>query len=270
MDKQLAEQLVAQARQDVEAAKAQRALAGNLRQQQELREAEQEAAVDAARARVKQAESALASKKELVTLGQVNARDLAPLAAQVEEARAAARAEDRKLDELRLLRTPPGEKPLELRRAEADLAAKEARLRQAEIGLAECQLRAPMRGSVLRVLVAKGDVLGAPVSSPSILFAPDEELIVRAEIEQEVAAKVRKGQPVVVEDDSLDGATWTGKVEVLSRWYAQRRSVLLEPGQLNDARTLEAIVRLDPVQPTEPARLPLRIGQRVRVVVYGQ
>jgi multidrug resistance efflux pump len=268
LDKQLAEQLVVQALQDLAAAKAQLDLAAKLRQQQELREAEQEAAVDVARARVKQAEGILARKREFVALGQANAKDLPPLLGQVEEAQAAQRAEERKLDELRLLRAAPGEKPLEMRRAEADVAAKESRLRQAELGLAECQLLAPMGGTVLRVLVNKGDVLGAQASRPVILFAPDEELIVRAEVEQEVAAKVKKGQPVVIEDDAIEGASWTGKVDALSRWYAQRRSILLEPGQLNDARTLEAIIRLDPGQAGDPAHSPLRIGQRVRVVVY--
>jgi multidrug resistance efflux pump len=266
LDKQLAEQLVAQARQDVEAAKAQLDLAGKLRKQQVLREAQQQAAVDVARARLKQADAVLARKKEFVALGQAQEKDLAPLVGQVEEAQAALRAEERKLDELRLLRAEPGQKPLELRRAEADVAAKEARLRQAEIGLADCELRAPRNGTVLRVLVNKGDVLAASANRPAILFAPDEELIIRAEVEQEVAAKVRKGQFVVIEDDAADNCAWNGKVEELSQWFAQRRSVMLEPGQLNDVRTLEAIIRITGAAAGPCA--PLRIGQRVRVVVY--
>jgi HlyD family secretion protein len=270
MDGKMAEQLVVQARQDVEAARAQLELAQKVRKQHELREAEQQAAVDVARARVKQAEGVLTRKKEIVALGQANEKELTPLIAQVEEAQAALRAEERKLDEIKLLRTPTGQKPLEIHRAEADLAAKEARLRQAGIGLAECQVVAPTRGAVLRVLVAKGDVLGLQAARPAILFLPDEELIIRAEIEQEVAAKVREGQPVVIEDDAMETVSYKGKVHTLSRWFAQRRSVLLEPGQLNDARTLEAIIRLDPPQPTDAPRTPLRIGQRVRVVIYEQ
>src|SRR5207249_1137192 len=182
--------------------------AGKLQKQQELREAEQQAAVDVAKARVKQAESMLHRKREFIALGQANEKDLPPLVAQVEEAQAALRGEERKLDELRLLRPGSGQKPPELRRAEADVAAKESRLRQAEIGLAECQLRAPTRGTVLRVLVSKGDALGAQTTQPAILLAPDEELIVRAEVEQEVAAKVHQGQPVVIEDDANEAYTW--------------------------------------------------------------
>src|SRR5262249_61227687 len=139
----------------------------------------------------------------------------------------------------------------------------------AEISLAECQVHAPARGIVLRVLVSKGDVLSAQTTQPAILLAPDEELIVRAEVEQEIAAKVRAGQPVVIEDDANEAYSWTGTVETLSPWFTQRRSILLEPGQLNDVRTLEAIVRLAPVQSADSTRPPLRIGQRVRVVIFG-
>lgn len=269
MDQQIAEQLVAQAQQDVEGAKAQLELAAKASKQQELREAEQQAALDVARARLKRAESVLTRKREFVALGQANEKDLPPLIAQVEEAQAAQRAEERKLDELRLLQPEPGQKPLELRRAQADLATKESRLRQAEISLAECQVHAPARGIVLRVLVSKGDVLSAQTTQPAILLAPDEELIVRAEVEQEIAAKVRAGQPVVIEDDANEAYSWTGTVETLSPWFTQRRSILLEPGQLNDVRTLEAIVRLAPVQSADSTRPPLRIGQRVRVVIFG-
>jgi HlyD family secretion protein len=270
LDKQSAEQLVVQARQDVEAARAQQELARKSVRQQALHEAEQEAAVDVARARVKQAEAVLTRKKEIVALGQANEKDLPALAAQVEEARAALRGEERKLDENRLLRAPVGEEPLEVRRASADVTAKEARLRQAEIGLAECELRAPSRGTVLRVLVAKGDVLGLQAARPAMLFLPDEKPIIRAEVEQESAALVREGQPVVIEDDAVGTVTWNGTVYAMSRWFAQRRSVLLEPGQLNDTRTLEAVIHIDPNPDGNPPRPPLRIGQRVRVVVYDK
>jgi hypothetical protein len=49
----------------------------------------------------------------------------------------------------------------------------------------------------------------------------------------------------------------------LSDWYTHRRSILLEPMQFNDVRTLESIITLDPGQPM------LRIGQRMRVTLGG-
>jgi hypothetical protein len=42
---------------------------------------------------------------------------------------------------------------------------------------------------------------------------------------------------------------------------AHRRSILPDPSQFHDIRTLECIIALDPDQP------PLRVGQRVRVAL---
>jgi len=57
------------------------------------------------------------------------------------------------------------------------------------------------------------------------------------------------------------GGEWQGEVVRVSDWYAQRRSLLLEPLQFNDVRTLECIVQIDPSSSTP------RIGQRVRVTL---
>ncbi|HJZ57877.1 MAG TPA: hypothetical protein VKE74_23160, partial [Gemmataceae bacterium] len=55
--------------------------------------------------------------------------------------------------------------------------------------------------------------------------------------------------------------SWTGKVERVGGWVARKRSVVLEPGEVNDIRTLECLITLD--GSTEG----LLIGQRVRVRV---
>ena len=67
--------------------------------------------------------------------------------------------------------------------------------------------------------------------------------------------------PAVIEDDTRTGLRWHGKVKHLSDWYTHRRSMLQEPFQYNDVRTLECIVSVDSGGP------PLRIGQRVRVTI---
>jgi hypothetical protein len=54
----------------------------------------------------------------------------------------------------------------------------------------------------------------------------------------------------------------------VSEWFARRRSVLLEPGQVNDVRTLECIVTLDKDAAPKGARL--RIGQRVHVTIQNR
>ena len=65
-----------------------------------------------------------------------------------------------------------------------------------------------------------------------------------------------------MQDDSNTGATWRGKVVRLSDWYTHRRSIVQEPLQFNDVRTLECLVTL-----TDNPPPPLRIGQRMRVSI---
>jgi multidrug resistance efflux pump len=165
-------------------------------------------------------------------------------------------AEKGKLRELRLNDPTAG-----IRRAKADVDAKEAQLEEARRGEDECALRAPVGGTVLRILAGPGDVLGGRQQQPAVLFCPEGQRIVRAEVDQEFAGRVAVGQAVLVEDDVTAGPSWRGKVVRVSDWYTQRRSILPEPGQFNDVRTLECIIQLDPGQPL------LRIGQRVRATL---
>jgi multidrug resistance efflux pump len=123
---------------------------------------------------------------------------------------------------------------------------------------------APSDGTVLRVQTNPGEVLGPQSRQPALLFAPDKPLVVRAEVDQEAVGRVAVGQRAELEDDAAAGPTWTGRVARVARWFSQRRTILPDAPALQDVRTLECVIHLDPSQP------PLRIGQRVRVKLYKE
>jgi multidrug resistance efflux pump len=254
LDARPAEQLVKQAQADLDAALVQLQRARKGAEQQNIRELEQIAVVEAWRHRLKAAEWVLARKQELVTVA-TNAKEVAAAKEQCAELEAAIRGEEGKLQELRL-----NDPAWEVRRAEAEVVAKQARLDQARLGLEECQLKAPADGKVLRVQVSPGDVLGSQPVRPAVLFCPKGPRIVRAEIPQEFAAGIAVGQEVTIRDDSRTESHWRGKVRMLSDWYSHRRSMWQDPLQYNDVRTLECLIDLEPEQPA------LRIGQRVLVL----
>jgi multidrug resistance efflux pump len=255
LDTRPAEHLVRQARADLEAAQAQLIRARKGIDQQKVRETEQLALIEVMRHRLEAARWVLARKKELITVA-TNDKEVAAAQEQCAELEAAVRGEEAKLQELGL-----NDPTVDSRRAEADVAAKQAHLDQALLGLDECRLKAPVDGTVLRILVSRGDVLGSQPNRPAVLFCPKGPRIVRAEVQQEFAAGVAAGQSVLIHDDSRSGPTWRGKVRRLSDWYSHRRSIWQEPLQHNDVRTLECIIDLEPEQP------PLRIGQRLLVQV---
>jgi hypothetical protein len=71
---------------------------------------------------------------------------------------------------------------------------------------------------------------------------------------------MKEGMIAEFYDDNRQKKLGKGKVVRLAPWIAQRRSLLDEPFQRNDVRTLECMVSVD------DSNEDLKIGQRVRVV----
>ena len=145
--------------------------------------------------------------------------------------------------------------------AEAGLRLAEAKLEEAKTNLDQHTVKAPCDGIALRVNLATGQMTGPMAGAPAVWFAPDKARIIRCEIDQAFASRVAIGMHADVYDDLMEGAHWEGTVTRCGEWIAQRRSLLDEPFQKNDVRTLECIIELTPGQPE------LRIGQRMRVVL---
>jgi multidrug resistance efflux pump len=224
-------------------------------QQHTARLAQQREAVEAARSASAAARETLARKQQLVDAGHLHAKDLAPFADGVQQTQSLEKIEGEKVRELTL-----HDPETAVAQAEAELAGAAARAQQARHVVDECVLRAPGDGTVLRLLAAVGTSYdGAPGASPALYFCPDALRIVRAEVAQEYADRVAVGQAAVVHNDGAETPSWKGHVSRVSDWCTRRRSMLLEPREQNDVRTLECLVTLDPGQP------PLRIGQRVQV-----
>ncbi len=165
-------------------------------------------------------------------------------------------AHKRALDAVKLIRP---EDEIKLAQSKVDLA--KAKLALAERVVSEHLLKAPYDGFVLQLMANVGDTFGPQTQEPAMTFCSDEELIIRAEVEQEFADNITIGMSAKMEDDSRNGGEWTGKVTRISRWFGPRRSRRYEPRQFNDVRTLECIIKLDKPDPN------LRIGQRVRVTL---
>jgi multidrug resistance efflux pump len=214
-------------------------------------------AIDAIGHRLAAAREQLERQKELSQKKLIGPRELAVAEESVKELEAAARAEQSKLRELDLLDPKPA-----VDRAEAQVASLHGRVAQAQLALDECSVKAPRDGSVLRLQAAVGDMVGVPGAVPPVQFCADEPLIIRAEVAQEFAAAVKNGASCRILDDAgAVGTSWDGKVLSVSNWYTQRRSVVMDPTQFNDVRTLECKIQV------RGNAAGLRIGQRVRVLL---
>jgi multidrug resistance efflux pump len=247
-----AEAALDEACQKVEAAE-------RLPEQHRARVAQQEAAVEAAFARLA-ATRLQADRLDRLRRNKLGSDEEAEAAAlQVKALAAAARAEKDRLHEL--LQVEP---ELEVARARAAVAAAQAQRDLALDALRECRIVAPGPGMVLSVFASPGDVVGPQTGVPLVQFCPSGPRILRAEVDQEFASQVAVGQLVLLLEEQDGRVCGRGKVVLVSSWCSRRRVTLQDPRQANDARTLECLI--------QPAtEQPLRIGQEVRLkILTGQ
>jgi multidrug resistance efflux pump len=254
LDDAMAQFQVQEAEFAVRGAKEQLVQAQSLVAQHKAKIEAQKAAIKAAEADAKLAEIARDRIKR-INNSEINyARDLAAAETLLRKAQAGVEGENAKLNGLEVMKPDSA-----VRLAQNNVDAKQVLVRKAQKGVQECVVRAPVRGTPLRVLVGIGQTLGSNPRQPAIQFCPDRPLIVRAEVEQEFASRVQNDQPVVIQDHITGKECGQGKVASISRWYTHRRSILQDALQFNDVRTLECIIKLD------GGSQDLRIGQRVRV-----
>lgn len=217
--------------------------------------AQQRAAVEAAECRRDAGRRRLARLQRLVKKDLCSDDEVRVAADELRGLEAAVRGESARLADLELI-----DPVLTAGRARALVEARKAQLEQAEHALRQCSLTAPERGRVLRVLVRPGEILTEKATHPAIDFCPDRPRIIRAEVLQERAARLVVGATVLLEDDGDPSLHWRGKVVRISDWYTRRRSILQDPVEMQDVRTLECII-----EPEAGARL--RIGQKMRVTI---
>jgi multidrug resistance efflux pump len=260
LDDTLEKAQLAEARIDLQAAEQRLTQARNLVAQHQKKVAAQKAAIEVARHQVKSAQLLHQKAQRYYKQGLGGSAEDVKLAAQlIEKAKAGVQAEQAKLAALEAM-----EPSAAVKLAELDVQAKRQQVDRAEYALKLQTVRAPVKGAVLRSTVTVGEVLGANPRQPALVFCPSGPRIIRAEVEQEFAGRVEVGQHARIQDDATGSGDWRGRVERLSDWFAPRRSIILEPLQFNDVRTLECIIRLEGNNKSR-----LRIGQRVRVTLEG-
>lgn len=220
-----------------------------------VRKESAEAAVQAAAARVRAAEKVHEERRKQQQFTTITPAELAASEAEVDQYRHLEFAERARQRELLGIDPQLRVRAARVKQKSADLA-----LLQARNAVRDCTLRAPCDGTVLRVLVSPGEMIAPGGLQPALVFRPAGPLVVRAELDQEFLGRVRAGQKARIQDDArADAPVQSGTVERIGNWVARKRTMVLEPGEMNDVRTVECVIVLD--GPSEG----LLIGQRVRV-----
>ncbi|QDU23829.1 HlyD family secretion protein [Urbifossiella limnaea] len=149
--------------------------------------------------------------------------------------------------------------------AEAVVKQAESNVEEAKSAVDMCTVTARRDGTVERVSVSPGDVMGISSVVPALVLIPSGPRVVRARVEAEFASKIgpnQIGRQVTIQDFTDPKVTWQGKVRGLGGSFLPRRA---NEGAIvtNETRSLEVVVEvLDAAPPGKP---PLRVGQQVRV-----
>ena len=149
--------------------------------------------------------------------------------------------------------------------AEAEVRRYEAVAHEAKSAVEMCTVTARRDGTVERVSVSPGDVMGISSVAPALVLIPSGPRVVRARVEAEFAHKVgpnQIGRVVTIQDFTDPKVTYQGRVRGLGGSFLPRRA---NEGSIvqNETRSLEVVVEVLDAAP--PGRPPLRVGQEVRV-----
>jgi multidrug resistance efflux pump len=216
-----------------------------------------EARVDESISELHDAADLLARAELLKASGFVSARRLNQLANERDRLAAAHMKASAELAAL-----ANGARPDERVAAAEVAAATDADARAIGAEMEKCVLRAPIDGTVLRVLKHAGEFSGASMGTPVMVVADIENMIAKAEITDRDAWSVRQGMGA---DIWVDGSAqrWRGRVVALSGQMGRKTARSLDPSDRFDRDTREAWIAFDGEPP------PAVVGLRVYVGLRG-
>jgi HlyD family secretion protein len=146
-------------------------------------------------------------------------------------------------DEEELVKAEP--LPEEKAKADADVAAAERSISVAIEKLQKCTIRAPISGTVLKVMARAGESYSTLVPRPLFSLADDSSRRVRAEVDEWDVGKVKLGQRAIVSADGFPGRQFEGRVIALAHVMGRRSVLSGDPAEKADRDILEVIIELD-------------------------
>lgn len=213
-------------------------------------------AVRAARAARDTAAGRLSDARGLIDRGFVSRRELTTREQALEQAE----AELARTSAL-AARMVNGPRPSE--RAEAAAAARAAsgEAGAAQALAAQCTLTSPIDGTVLQVLRREGEFSGASQGAVLLVVGDLSARMVRAEISERDAARVRAGQAVDVWIEG-EARRWHGRISTLASVMGRRSARSLDPTDRFDRDTREALIEFEGEAPPPVVGLRVMVGVR--------
>ncbi len=137
--------------------------------------------------------------------------------------------------------------------------AAQAQVAQLEAALSKLTLRAPFGGTVVERMANPGEL--QPAGGHLLRLVDLDRLRIEAEVDEYDLGRLQEGSGVAIEAEGAE-TRWTGRVEEVPKAVTQRRLKSLDPSRPTDIRVALVKVSL-------PVGAPLKLGQRVELVIGG-
>jgi cell division septation protein DedD len=147
--------------------------------------------------------------------------------------------------------------PEEVSRADAEVSAAERNVNVATDKLEKCNVRAPISGTILKVLTKTGESYSTLLPRPLFTIADESVRRVRAEVDERDIGKVKIGQASIVTADAFPGRKFEGQVVEISQAMEAKSVVGDDPAQKTDRDVLDVVIEL------KPSNEDLPLGLRV-------
>jgi multidrug efflux pump subunit AcrA (membrane-fusion protein) len=145
----------------------------------------------------------------------------------------------------------------------AELAAAEAQLRRSRVQLELLTVRAARAGRVLQVNIRPGEYALVGAGEPAILLGQVEQLQLRADVDEDNAARVRPGAAATAFPKGRRDVPIPLSFVRIEPYIVPKKSLTGESGERVDTRVLQVIYRF-----ARP-EVPVYVGQQMDVFLDG-
>ena len=128
------------------------------------------------------------------------------------------------------------------RRAESQVTQAQADVEYARAVLKTTVLESTLNGKVTRKLVEPGEAVD--VGMPLVIVADVTRTLVKAEIDETDAAKLRLGNPADVTSEAFPGRIFRGTIVEIGQAVGKRKIRPDDPAKIQDTKVLEAKIEL--------------------------
>jgi HlyD family secretion protein len=151
-----------------------------------------------------------------------------------------------------------GPLPEEINAASAAVEAADQRVNLGEEKLKQCTVRAPIDGTILRILRREGEPFSISSGHPILTLANLAGRRVRAEVDERDLGRVHIGQKIAVYSDAFSGRRFQGAVSSIAVAMGRKTVNTGDPADKADRDILEVTARLQ-------SATELPVGLRVSV-----